>query len=113
MDGMSATTGKTLGGIDHLRQSIRDILTTRIGTRIMRRTYGSRLFELIDAPLNSKTITDIYAAVAEAIAAWEPRFKLTKAQIVSSSLGSVTLDLTGDYLPDGISGVQFNGIVIN
>ncbi|NBO96416.1 MAG: phage baseplate protein, partial [Betaproteobacteria bacterium] len=41
MLGINAQTGQPLAGIDHLRQSIRDILTTRIGTRVMRRDYGS------------------------------------------------------------------------
>jgi phage baseplate assembly protein W len=31
----TSTTGHTLTGIDHLRQSIRDILTTRKGARAM------------------------------------------------------------------------------
>ncbi len=52
MRGMSNKTGKELEGIEHLKQSIIDILTTPIGSRIMRREYGSRLFELIDRPIN-------------------------------------------------------------
>jgi len=101
MDGIQATTGKTLAGIDHLRQSIRDILTTPIGTRVMRRDYGSRLFSLIDAPMNRSTLLDIYAATAEAIAKWEPRFKLQSVVAASAAPGVVVLDMTGEYLPDG------------
>ena len=52
MEGMDGTTGAKLAGIDHLRQSIRDILTTRIGTRVMRRDYGSDLPGLIDRPMS-------------------------------------------------------------
>ena len=101
MDGIHAATGKTLGGIDHLRQSIRDILTTPIGSRVMRRDYGSRLFELIDAPMNRSTLLNIYAATAEALATWEPRFKLQSVVASSASPGVVVLDMTGEYLPDG------------
>lgn len=101
MQGTSALTGKPLDGRDHLRQSIRDILTTPIGSRVMRRDYGSRLFELIDAPMNRSTLLDIYAATAEAIARWEPRFKLQAVQASSAAPGSVTLDMIGEYLPDG------------
>ena len=32
MNGMDATTGRRLSGIDHLRQSIRDILTKSLGS---------------------------------------------------------------------------------
>ncbi|WP_233253940.1 GPW/gp25 family protein [Limnohabitans sp. MMS-10A-192] len=101
MDGIGAATGKQLGGIDHLRQSIRDILTTPIGSRVMRRDYGSRLFELIDAPINRSTLLEIYAATAEAIAKWEPRFRLQKVVAASAAPGVVVLDMTGEYLPDG------------
>ena len=52
MRGMDRNTGRALEGIAHLRQSIRDILTTPIGSRVMRWEYGSRLFRLVDAPLS-------------------------------------------------------------
>lgn len=101
MQGTSALTGKHLDGIDHLRQSIRDILTTPIGARVMRRDYGSRIFELIDAPMNRSTLLDIYAATAEALARWEPRFKVQNVKASSAAPGAITLDMTGEYLPDG------------
>ena len=48
--GMSRTTGKPLSDEDHLRQSIRDILSTRIGTRVMLRDYGSNIPRMVDLP---------------------------------------------------------------
>ncbi|MBU2714485.1 GPW/gp25 family protein, partial [Zooshikella sp. WH53] len=78
MQGINNNTGKSLSGIEHLKQSITDILTTRIGTRVMRRDYGSRLPELIDEPLNGALRLELIAATAEALTRWEPRFKLTK-----------------------------------
>lgn len=112
MNGTSATTGKLLGGIAHLRQSITDILRTPIGSRVMRRDYGSRVFSLIDAPLNRVTIADLYAAVADALQRWEPRLRLTAVVASSAEVGQVVLDITGDYLPDGTS-VTLDGIVVN
>ncbi len=111
MNGINVLTGKQLGGIEHLKQSIRDILTTPIGTRVMRRNYGSRLFELVDAPINRETIIDIYAATAEAIARWEPRFQVTNVAIADARPGQVMLDLTGNYLPDG-QRITLDGIII-
>lgn len=111
MDGISAKTGKRLGGIEHLRQSIRDILTTPIGSRVMRRDYGSQLFRLVDAPLNRATILEIYAATAQAIAKWEPRFLVQQVKIAEASPGAVTLDLTGIYKPDGKT-VSLDGIQV-
>ena len=101
MKGTSASTGKPLSGIDHLRQSIRDILTTPIGSRVMRREYGSRLYQLIDAPINRSVLLEIYAATAEALNRWEPRFRLQKVVAASAAPGEIVLDMTGVYLPDG------------
>ena len=85
----------------HLRQSIRDILTTPIGSRVMRREYGSKIYRLIDAPMNRSTLLAIYAATADAIHKWEPRLRLSKMRIVSAAPGTIEIDLTGEYLPDG------------
>jgi hypothetical protein len=57
MIGMDAVTGKPMYDTAHLSQSIGDILSTPIGSRVMRRDYGSALFELVDAPGNALTIT--------------------------------------------------------
>lgn len=111
MNGINSMTGKSLAGIDHLRQSIRDILTTPIGSRVMRRDYGSRLFELIDAPINSNTLLELYAATADAIAAWEPRFELVSVTAVSAAPGRVELDMIGKYLIDGQT-IRLDGIII-
>lgn len=111
MNGINAETGKHLDGIAHLRQSIRDILTTPIGSRVMRREYGSRLPELVDAPINRDTITELYAATAEAIERWEPRFEVTQVMIVGAQPGRVELDLIGNYLPDGEK-ITLDGIVV-
>lgn len=112
MQGIDATTGKALSGLDHLQQSIRDILTTPIGSRVMRRDYGSRLFELIDRPVNATWIADAHAFAAEALDKWEPRLKLDRVQIAEiTAEGWPVLDLYGTYLPDGTP-VTLEGIVL-
>jgi phage baseplate assembly protein W len=99
--GIHSTTGKALSGIDHLKQSITDILTTPIGSRVMRPNYGSRLFELIDHPLNAPTLLDFYAATTEALSLWEPRILIEKIKAESIEPGSVTLTLQALYIPTG------------
>ncbi|AMO55629.1 hypothetical protein GZ77_09155 [Endozoicomonas montiporae] len=111
MNGIDAHTGKALSGKAHLRQSIADILRTPIGSRVMRRDYGSRLFDLIDEPVNAAWKTECYAAVAEALDQWEPRLKLERVQVVSVSSGQVTLDIEGEHLPDG-KPVTLEGLII-
>ncbi len=98
MKGISSENGQYLSDLDHLKQSLVNILTTPIGTRVMCRDYGSHLFELVDQPVNRELIPKIYAAVAEAIDQWEPRFKLEKITIDSIKEGHITLSLSGKYL---------------
>jgi phage baseplate assembly protein W len=78
----------------------------------MRRDYGSRLFELIDAPVNRETLVDYYAAVAEALDLWEDRIQVQQVDITSAAVGSITLSITGKYLVDGQT-VRLDGIQIN
>lgn len=95
MAGMNATTGKALLGIAHIEQSIRDILLTPVGSRIMRRDYGSLVIDLIDHPINNITTLQLYASVAMALAQWEPRIELNNISqtVDSSSPGQMTITL--------------------
>jgi len=81
MIGMDATTGKPLSGTAYLAQSLGDILSTPLGTRVMRRDYGSLLFSLIDRPLNAATAMLMRAAVVDAIARWQPRLTVSRATL--------------------------------
>lgn len=112
MNGTNASTGKLLTGLDHLRQSITDILTTPIGSRVFRRDYGSNLPFLVDAPMNAETVTEIYAATAQALQNWEPRIQVAQVQLTSAAIGSVQVAVTGTYLPDGQT-VTIDGIQVN
>jgi len=92
MLGMNAHTGQPLAGLDHLRQSIADILSTPLNTRVMRRDYGSRIPELIDQPITPRLAVELYAATAEALRRWEPRFKLTRVRLTDARAGWVERD---------------------
>nr|WP_300306902.1 GPW/gp25 family protein [Halomonas sp.] len=97
MAGMNATTGTSLDGVEHIRQSVGDILMTPIGSRVMRRDYGSLLPELIDAPLNDTTLLQAYSATIMALIRWEPRIRVTAVRRhVSTDLhGAATLEIEG------------------
>lgn len=101
MRGMDTNTGRALSGIDHLKQSVRDILTTPIGSRVMRRDYGSRLFELIDNPTNPETMADIISSTASSLKQWERRIDVTRVLVTSAIPGKITLNIEGKYKPDG------------
>lgn len=111
MRGIDAASGKQIAGIDHLRQSVVDILTTPVGSRVMRREYGSQLPRLVDAPLNQSTLLDLYAATGDALARWEPRFSLSSVTASMPSPGVAVLTVVGVYLPEGRE-VTLDGIEV-
>jgi uncharacterized protein len=72
----------TQGGIaltgerNEIEQAILIILGTQIGTRVMRPTFGSRLYELIFMPNNLHTAALAQRYVEEALGMWEPRIQV-------------------------------------
>ncbi|WCM29201.1 GPW/gp25 family protein [Sphingomonas sp. QA11] len=96
MNGMDASTGKLIGGEDHLRQSVADILGTPLGTRIGRRDYGSLLPELLDQPDNALTRLRIFAASALALQRQEPRLKSSRFSLRRGAQpGAAALTIAG------------------
>lgn len=108
---MNINTGRSIEDMEHLRQSITNILSTPIGSRIMRREYGSRLFKRLDAPLTGELLAEIYADVVEALFSYEPRFEVTNVSVVSMDQGHLILDVTGKYLVTG-EDITLTGIEI-
>jgi phage baseplate assembly protein W len=96
MLGMNVRNGRSItNDLEHIKQSIADIITTPVGTRIMRRTYGSMIPELIDYPINATNILRIYAATAAAIMQWEPRFKISSIKFEYLKTANVAIEITG------------------
>lgn len=60
-------------GSDEIEQAISIILATPIGARVMRPRFGSRIHELVYAPMNAATATAAGHYVREALGYWEPR----------------------------------------
>lgn len=100
MSGMDLNTGRAIDGIEHLRQSIADILTTPIGSRVARRSYGSLLPELIDQPDNGSTRVRLCAATAGALMRWEPRMRVSRISLDRGARpGQLVIDIDGLYTP--------------
>lgn len=97
MTGMSRTTGAALAASSdaHLVQSIHDILTTPLGSRVLRRTYGSALADLVDQPMNARTRLLIFAATAAALLRWEPRLRLKQVAVQMAASGVASLTIRG------------------
>lgn len=71
--GMNPDGTGNLNDMDHLKQSVRDILTTPLASRVMRREYGSLVPDLIDEPMNNTTRLQCMSAAVIALTRWEPR----------------------------------------
>jgi phage baseplate assembly protein W len=88
---------------------------TPIGTRVMRRSYGSGLADLVDQNLSPLTMAQIYAAAVDALRKWEPRLRVTRVQgePAPEELENARISLTiyGDYLPSGKE-IRLDGVVL-
>ncbi|MCK6889130.1 GPW/gp25 family protein [Enterobacter roggenkampii] len=94
--GMNSQTGLSVSEVEHIRQSVRDILVTPVGSRVMRREYGSLLSQMIDQPQTPALRLQIMAACYSAIQKWEPRVSLTTITFERSDTdGGLYVDITG------------------
>lgn len=98
---MSRDSGRPVADkLAAIRQSLHDIFTTPIGSRIQRREYGSYLFALIDAPMNPANRLRLAAALVDAATRWEPRVTLESAIIEVSMDGKTVLNYRARLLDD-------------
>lgn len=70
-----------IGGPEKVRQSIRLILETEPGERIMRPQFGCGLRRYLMKPNNSATRALIQHDVIRALSLWEPRIKLEEVAV--------------------------------
>lgn len=98
--GLNAATGGVLQGWPHVVQSLQDIFTTRFGSRVMREWYGSFVPHLMGRTISPNEVTPFFAAVTSAIEQWEPRYRITRIQVVDITRdGQLHVFLEGEYRP--------------
>lgn len=103
--GLDAETGGIIQGWPHVVQSLQDIFTTRFGSRIMREWYGSFVPHLMGRNITTKEVTPFFAAITSAIEQWEPRYRVSRIQIVSvTRTGALHFFLEGQYRPRAVYG---------
>ena len=80
--GQANVTGGVLlsSSIRNIEESIWIILSTDLGERVYRPNFGSRLSELVFAPLNRETLLLLRLYVQEALEMWEPRIILREVR---------------------------------
>ena len=70
-----------VGGDQDIRESIRIILETRPGERVMRPEFGCRAHELLFAPRNPATRALMRQYVEQALRRWEPRIEVRRVDV--------------------------------
>ncbi|MDE5602442.1 MAG: GPW/gp25 family protein [Helicobacter sp.] len=90
-----------------LEESLKRILETPLGSRVMLPEFGSKLFLLVDRKLDESFKLDFYRYVAEAIDRWEPRIKLERVALedVRDSKIFYTLHFTNNTSFSGVVNV--------
>jgi phage baseplate assembly protein W len=78
-----AGTIRLITGDDEINASIRMILSTIPGERVMRPEFGCRMWSMIFAPLTDGTLGQIEQYVREALDRWEPRIDLERVIAVA------------------------------
>lgn len=65
-----------------IENSIKDILLTPLGSRVMLPEYGSRIYELIDRKVDDEFRADLACFVIEAAQKWEKRVKIDEVRLM-------------------------------
>jgi phage baseplate assembly protein W len=68
-------------GADDIDASLRMVLITAPGERLMRPKFGCKIWDLLFEPVNANTLGLMAEAVREAVSQWEPRVTLEDVEI--------------------------------
>jgi phage baseplate assembly protein W len=83
-------------GADDLVTSIRMILATAPGERVMRPRFGCSIWDMLFEPINANTMGLMAVAVREALGQWEPRIAVEDVIVHPDEAdnGRVRIDVT-------------------
>lgn len=82
-----------VGGTDDIERSLRSIVLTAPGERVMRPNFGCRIWDQVFAPVDENTLGLMAHAVREAVAQWEPRVDLQDVVVTAADQGVVHIDI--------------------
>jgi len=82
---------------EKIQQAVLVILGTTRGERVMRPDFGSRLRELVFAPLNSSTKGLVASAITDALVKCEPRVDVLEVQAAEQVADPGTLVVNIEY----------------
>ena len=82
---------------EDIKESIRIILGTAKGERVMRPDFGCGIHELVFAPINTITVNLVQNSVHEALTLWEPRIELIDVEVSPERADEGKLLVSIDY----------------
>jgi uncharacterized protein len=77
--------------------SIRMVLSTAPGERVMRPDFGCQIWDLVFAPLEPNTFGMMEYAVRRALVQWEPRIELVSVAVEPSAVEDGQVDIFISY----------------
>lgn len=84
-------------GADGIDASIRMVLGTAPGERVMRPQFGCRIWDLLFEPINDNTAGLMAQAVRDALAQWEPRAAVSDVEVVADPDRDGAVDIAITY----------------
>lgn len=96
---LGAETGsvESVSGDEDIRQSIRIILATAKGERVMRPDFGCGIHELVFAAVSTQLIARLRREVEEALRIHEPRIEVMRVGVSTDRLSAGRLDVAIDF----------------
>ncbi len=82
---------------EDISESLRILLTTRPGERIMQPTYGCELHALVFETVNERTVSEIREVIERAIVFFEPRIRLDKVHVGTEDVFDGLLRIRIEY----------------
>jgi phage baseplate assembly protein W len=85
-------------GGDEIDASLRVILSTAPGERVMRPDFGCRIWDLLFSPVEPNSLGLMVQAVREAVGRWEPRVELQDVTVRPDSGDASRVFITLAYV---------------
>jgi phage baseplate assembly protein W len=83
--------------IEKVKMAMRQILGTRLGSRVIDRDWGSDLRNIIFEPINQVTATRLRFAVGEALGRWERRIEVLGVSVDVSQAADGIIETSVDF----------------
>ncbi len=98
LKGVCENTGNQIYGWPRVKQSIKRIVQSYMGSYIGMRPFGSYVPDLIDEPQNPLYIGLLIAAISQAISRFEPEFLIEEFEILAMGAdGKIHINIAGFY----------------